>query len=261
MMKTAAHDFGCAPPLQPLVSTMDQPNYLLRDSVYLCRSGGYWFFLDLERNRYSCHTEAHLQSLLPLPSDPGPRHQSGDTGRSPAAADAAEIIAELMDQGILTLNPAEGKPVRPTDRPLPTLDLAACKVRISKLRCAYRLPGFLASSRYADRHLETAPLQGIIQRFQRRKQMQRRSGAGASCEAARLAAAFEALRPIYPRPYVCLFDSFALAEFLSRCGVFPDWIFGIRAEPFEAHCWVQVGNIVLNDTVEQVQRFTPIMAV
>jgi hypothetical protein len=43
--------------------------------------------------------------------------------------------------------------------------------------------------------------------------------------------------------------------------VYPDWVFGVNADPFEAHCWVQAGNVVLNDTVAWVSGFTPIMVV
>ena len=63
------------------------------------------------------------------------------------------------------------------------------------------------------------------------------------------------------RSYLCLFDSLALIHFLARFRVFPDWVFGVTADPFEAHCWVQTGGVVLNDTVERVSAFTPIMSI
>jgi hypothetical protein len=59
----------------------------------------------------------------------------------------------------------------------------------------------------------------------------------------------------------CLHDSLALLEFLARYDIFPDWAFGVRARPFVAHCWVQHGDIVFNDTVEHVAGYTPIMVV
>ena len=33
---------------------------------------------------------------------------------------------------------------------------------------------------------------------------------------------------------------------------FPRWVFGVRARPFVAHCWVQYEDMVFNDTVEHV---------
>jgi hypothetical protein len=68
------------------------------------------------------------------------------------------------------------------------------------------------------------------------------------------------MRPYYARAYLCRFDSLALIEFLFGHGCLPQWVFGVKCEPFAAHCWVQDDNYVLNDSVEYVQRFTPIMA-
>jgi hypothetical protein len=43
--------------------------------------------------------------------------------------------------------------------------------------------------------------------------------------------------------------------------VFPRWVFGVQSRPFAAHCWLQLGGVVLNDTVDHVKRYTPIMVV
>lgn len=59
----------------------------------------------------------------------------------------------------------------------------------------------------------------------------------------------------------CLFDSLALSEFLSFYGAFPRWVFGVRTNPFAAHCWLQHDGIVVNDSPEHVGRFMPIMAI
>jgi hypothetical protein len=76
-----------------------------------------------------------------------------------------------------------------------------------------------------------------------------------------LISSFNELRLFYARPYVCLFDSLALIHFLAQYGLYPDWVFGVSADPFEAHCWVQAGQVVLNDTVERVSAFTPILTI
>lgn len=76
-----------------------------------------------------------------------------------------------------------------------------------------------------------------------------------------LVAIFDALRPTFPVNYKCLFDSLALIEFLARYRLFPTWAYGVEIEPFNAHCWVQEGDILFNDIAEEVRRYTPIMAV
>jgi hypothetical protein len=76
-----------------------------------------------------------------------------------------------------------------------------------------------------------------------------------------LLAEFDALRPIFPRDYLCTFDSLVLLHFLAAHGILADWVFGVRADPFCAHCWLQKEDTVLNDTVEHVSTFDPIMRV
>jgi hypothetical protein len=80
-------------------------------------------------------------------------------------------------------------------------------------------------------------------------------------KAKRLYSVFSALRPIYPRDYLCLFDSLAFLEFLSAYGLFPTWVFAVTSDPFTAHCWVQQGDVVLNDSVERASGYVPIMTV
>jgi len=57
----------------------------------------------------------------------------------------------------------------------------------------------------------------------------------------------------------CLFHSLALVSFLSRYGVYCDFVMGVRTEPWAAHSWVQAGEYVLDGTPEQVRFFTPIL--
>ena len=50
-----------------------------------------------------------------------------------------------------------------------------------------------------------------------------------------------------------------LIEFLAAHGQFPMLVFGVQAHPFNAHCWVQHADVVLNSTLEEVVQFTPMM--
>lgn len=64
--------------------------------------------------------------------------------------------------------------------------------------------------------------------------------------------------PIEP---ICLLDSLALLRFLSRRGLPTNIVFGVTSEPFTAHCWVQAGDIVLNETLSDANAHTPIRMV
>lgn len=59
----------------------------------------------------------------------------------------------------------------------------------------------------------------------------------------------------------CLLDSLVLSVFLTKRMVPCTLVIGVSTKPFAAHAWVQIGERVLNDTVEHVQTFTPIFAV
>jgi Transglutaminase-like superfamily len=59
----------------------------------------------------------------------------------------------------------------------------------------------------------------------------------------------------------CLPRSIALALCLAARRVRAHVVIGVRIEPFGAHCWVQAGNEVLNESVEEVLLYTPILAI
>jgi hypothetical protein len=77
-----------------------------------------------------------------------------------------------------------------------------------------------------------------------------------------LIAIFAALSPVFfAAKDACLFDALALSEFLSAYDIYPHWVFGVQGRPFAAHCWLELDGLVLNDTVDHVKRYTPIMVV
>lgn len=80
-------------------------------------------------------------------------------------------------------------------------------------------------------------------------------------EALRLARLFHHLAPWLPVPDKCLARSFVLLRFLQRSGVSARWMFGVRTWPFAAHCWLQVGDVALDDAAERLRVYEPIHAV
>ncbi|WP_292630974.1 lasso peptide biosynthesis B2 protein [Novosphingobium sp. 28-62-57] len=63
--------------------------------------------------------------------------------------------------------------------------------------------------------------------------------------------------PIRPR---CLPDALAYAHMARREGFAVDLVFGVKLHPFEAHCWVQSGGLVLTDPLDKVRRFEVVLA-
>jgi hypothetical protein len=67
--------------------------------------------------------------------------------------------------------------------------------------------------------------------------------------------------PYAPVSGKCLLRSFMLLKLLRRAGHDAHWVFGVRTWPFHAHCWLQCGDLVLDDFSDRVAAFTPIMAI
>ena len=79
-------------------------------------------------------------------------------------------------------------------------------------------------------------------------------------EVAGLIHAFRRIRPwMYTAHNKCLLDSMVLTAFLLRHDVPASLFIGVRQKPFSAHAWVQLGDCVVDDTVENVIRFTPLL--
>ncbi|WP_374346564.1 lasso peptide biosynthesis B2 protein [Phenylobacterium sp.] len=72
---------------------------------------------------------------------------------------------------------------------------------------------------------------------------------------------FNAMMPWSPVQGACLLQAAWMLEFLAGAGLTADWVFGVRTWPFSAHCWVQAGEVVLNDTLERVAPYRVILRV
>lgn len=97
-------------------------------------------------------------------------------------------------------------------------------------------------------------------RFRDSRQPQPPASNDAALDAALCAAAHAFLRARrhLPLSRSCLLDSLALLIHLGHCRLPAQLVFGISIDPFCAHCWVQAGDLVLNDTVGNVRAYTPI---
>lgn len=75
------------------------------------------------------------------------------------------------------------------------------------------------------------------------------------------AAAFSRIQPWSPVGGVCLARSYLRLQYLWRRGLDADWVIGVRTWPFMAHCWLQAGDVALDEDVERLVAYTPIMVV
>ncbi|NML95932.1 lasso peptide biosynthesis B2 protein [Novosphingobium olei] len=78
-------------------------------------------------------------------------------------------------------------------------------------------------------------------------------------EIGELARDFDMGRRLAPFRPCCLPDALAFTRRARRHGHDVRLVFGVKCHPFEAHCWAQIGEVVLTDPLERVLRFQPIL--
>lgn len=78
-------------------------------------------------------------------------------------------------------------------------------------------------------------------------------------EGASIIRAFEHAKLIRTAADRCLPRSIALSLCLARRRIAAHVVLGVKLAPFAAHCWVQCSGEVLNDSLEEVQRYSPIL--
>lgn len=210
----------------------------LADHVRFCEIDGQHIFLDLKSDRYfSLPPPAAAAFLALLEGDASP----------------AEVV-HLQAAGLLVDAPA-GRPLAPTTHAeaassfledgeighgLGMTLIAETLVLVLAARRSVRrkrLPGLLAKPGHGDSARQPA------------------------CRDRRNRALGQFLRarrtiPIAPN---CLYDSLALWRFLQRRAIPADLVIGTKLHPFAAHCWLQDGEMVLNDSLAAARGFAPIL--
>lgn len=236
--------------------------YGLARHVFVCADEEYVVVLDVKQDRYFTLEAARTAALGPLiPGWPAPP-AGGSPGDGPELT-ADEAAAPLLRQGWLLELPATSKEATPVRLTSPQTELLGDAATASPGIGARAVLNFVFAAAFAKLSLRFLRFERSIRRVAERRAAH--PGADGSLDIARarqLVDIFGRLRAfLFSHREECLHDSLALLEFLARYEVLPLWVFGVRARPFVAHCWVQFEDIVFNDTVEHVASYTPIMVV
>jgi hypothetical protein len=242
---------------------MEKSYYYLSEHTFFCLADNHYVFLDLRSDEYLCLGRKHTDAMKDLLSGGQPvdmystkrHHDTGDL-------DASAAIQALLEKGLLVENDAHGKLLRPVhvatpsasmieefDNPRPRIGLA-------------HVWNFFSAAAIASVDLRSRSIERTVWKVGVRRSTRTTTiYAMDSGTISNLFQIFRTLRPYYPRKYLCLFDSLALLHFLARYEVFPQWVYGVKLEPFAAHCWVQAEGFVVNDIIDRVREYTPIMSV
>lgn len=239
----------------------DNERLVLADGVFLCVVERHAVMLDLKTDTYSA---------VPLGEDLGDESVSAEELERRLLSQLHPHRTSLLDAGVLVAEATGGASVSAyralvsPARHFLGRDDARCFGLTGDMTRSLRIEisdvaRFASASLRASRLLKTRPIGEVVGAVRARKA--RGDKAVRIDDLRRQVLIFRRLRPLYPRPYLCLFDALALVEFLARRGHFPTWVFGVQLEPFGAHCWVQIDDRVLNEETEYAREFTPIMAV
>lgn len=217
--------------------------YGLRHDLSYCLIDGRPIFLDIEKDRYfrlgTALEGAFLEHVL-----------AGGNPQYPHA---------LVDHGILVPGPTTDccahQPLA-----LPCRSLVELRAQPKRAEVVAILEVFSIVWN-VRRRLRTRPLKETIQALAHSREGRRVAMAATDPVDPRIldtASLFLRSRPYVPIETSCLLDSLALAQYLARRGLLVNIVFGVTDDPFSAHCWVQTGDMVLNDTVGNALAHTPI---
>jgi len=261
---TSSAESAMATTHPPLPDCNSHRKYFLKRGVFVCRTRDGAIFLDIESESYFGLGQPSAAALETVVLN-WPRH-NGALSRQPATVSVAdnfpeELARALVTKRLLTDDEASAAPA--------TLASVTPKEEVTfEEALSHRLPkrpdifiSYLRATLSVLIRMRFASLEALIRRFRLRTPQGRELDPKFTRGRAReLSCSFLALQSvIVSRKGACMFDSLCLTRFLEYYGIFASIIIAVRTSPFEAHCWVQSGNLVLNDTISNVQEFSPIL--
>lgn len=217
---------------------------MLRPGLAYCVTEGQAVFLDLTADRYFALSPAKTAAFSDcLIEDHSP--------------EAKPALRYFIDAGILVIGVADA-----TGRALPNIQLPARDAPLLpdvsvRRQTLVRAMAILLATRFKQIYRPKALFAfGLEARWWK-------LGANASGRG-RLGDLLEAMsyaERLLPLRLNCVSRTRALKYFLACYGVDTDMIVGVRLHPFSAHCWLQVDDIVLNDTLEGIAPYTVIRGI
>jgi Transglutaminase-like superfamily len=222
-------------------------------------------FMDLRNDRYSMLIGDRARQFASMLS---PR--AGSTSRTlclhdpellPGGAPAASLVSELLDYHLIS--DGDQGPHGPVSEVLqfPEQHLLELLPGSETAATPRDIWTFLASCSIASWRLKFRCIEHTVNRVALRNRLGISRHPMELARANRLVRIYNSLRPLFPRDFLCLFDSLALLEFLARHGCYANWIFAVRLNPWTAHCWVQYGTTSFNQDIDAARTYLPLLAV
>ena len=233
---------------RPFFWGMGMTHYVLRKDLSYCRVGDQLVFMDIGSDRYFQIPHRFEQIFL--------AHVNG-------FEDLDSGISYLIERSILVEQTKRAVDSRPDIQPAVRSAMEAPhnpqRLRVRELIEVFAI---VLRTRF---DMKTSTLSRILDRLSAERYLRAAQAMPpanlSEHHIANAVAAFRRGRLYVPIEMCCLLDSMAMTRFLLRRRIHAHVVFGIALDPFSAHCWVQVGDLVLNDSVGNVHSHTPIRVV
>jgi len=236
-------------------------NHWLNDWVYCGDVGDAFILLDFSQGRYfAIDHEAGRAVEDAINHWPAPKHSSSPP---PEVISRQSVIDALVEKGLITSNQPRQNTRRAfaqlAERNVTSLYLSKIPL-IETIRICVR---FLAAYLFAGFRFRLFSMKGSFEYLRQRKALLEINCLTPTyAQLCELMGHFHRLRALtYTAHDKCVLDSLILADFMLRNRVLPTLIIGVMTRPFEAHCWVQSGSVVLNDGVERARSRPPVLVV
>lgn len=216
--------------------------YALKGELNFCDCGDRLVFIDVATGRYFClpqNWELDFRSLW-LTAIPDER--------------AVFHLDYLIDAGVLERVEVDAR-IEPTKVPRPSAQIFPDPRRASLMICARSIAAQLSSIVV----LRTRSFGSVVATLSRWKKSVETWCEPVAVE--EIADGFSRSALLFSPADRCLPRSIAFFTLCLRRKIPATLVLGVRVNPFTAHCWVQNDMHVLNDSVENIRLFTPILAV
>lgn len=228
----------------------------LKNHIYTCLSQGHLILLDTKKDQYHilepqdlanlAHSLAGINDLINC-------RVESETKPPPA------LISWLKKNDLVTVSPCHGKAVHPGPPLISPDEEIGLEMTLDSFFSYRHLPLAGAAVTISFFRKYMFPLKYVLSSIKKRKQNKKPR---VYCnDVIRLTSIFHNIRPILPFRRNCYLDSLALLEFLGYYDIQCDLVFGVLADPFYAHCWVEWNALCLNDRSDVPSALIPILRV
>jgi hypothetical protein len=220
--------------------------HALRAGISFCDVSDRLLFLDVVADRYFCLGEKAERAFRSL------------IDRNDLDPDDQRMLEGLRTSGILT--PTDGPDVpaafsfigNPTasllDQPQPRISIRQVAAALSTLTVTRLSLRFGRLDAALCKLAEAKPPASAVPVLSAERMQE-------------VATVFERTARIVRSHDQCLSRSIAVARRCSALGLSADLVIGVRLRPFAAHSWVQAGDWLVNDRIDTVRTYTPILSV